>query len=94
MAEPQGPVQSLDNNPGLPREEYIERVNAKDDASLAALDEAFGDLAEQAARHEALRRAYEASGRTVEEFAEMYGLELKTVKRALAVPAAAPSPRP
>lgn len=80
---------------GLPREEYVERVNAKDEASLAALDEAFAELAEQAARHEALRRAYEASGRTVEEFAEMYGLEPKTVRRALGGrQGAAPSPRP
>ena len=68
---------------GLPREEYIERVNAKDEASLAVLDEAFGELAEQAAKREALRRAYEASGKGVEEFAEMYGMAPAAVKKTL-----------
>ena len=68
---------------GLTREEYIERVNAKDEASLAVLDEAFGELAEQAAKREALRRAYEASGKGVEEFAEMYGMAPAAVKKTL-----------
>jgi ProP effector len=75
-------VQAIEAS-GLAREDYMERVNAKDESSVAALDEAFADIAEQAARREALRRAYEASGKGVEEFAEMYGLELKAVKRAL-----------
>jgi hypothetical protein len=75
-------VQAIEAS-GLTREEYIERINPKDELSVAALDEAFADLAEQAAKREALRRAYEASGKSVEEFAEMYGLEVKAVKRAL-----------
>jgi len=75
-------VQAIEAS-GLAREDYMERINAKDELSIAVLDEAFAELAEQAAKREALRRAYEASGKSVEDFAEMYGLELKAVKRAL-----------
>lgn len=75
-------VQAIEAS-GLTREEYTERVNPKDELSIAVLDEAFGELAEQAARREALRRAYEASGKSVEDFAEMYGLDVKAVNRAL-----------
>jgi ProP effector len=68
---------------GLSREEFTERVNAKDELSVAVLDEAFAELAEQTAKREAVRRAYEASGKTPEEFADMYGMDLKAVKLAL-----------
>ena len=77
-------VQAIEAS-GLSREEFTERVNAKDELSIAVLDEAFAELAEQAAKREALRRAYEGSGKSVEEFAEMYGMDLKVVKQALAV---------
>ncbi len=75
-------VQAIEAS-GLSREEYQQRVPAQDAAALAALDEAFAAIAEQAARHEALRRAFEASGRGIEEFADMYGMELGAVRRAL-----------
>lgn len=68
----------------LSREDYIARVNARDDAALALLDEAFAEIAGRKAKHEALRRAYEASGKSVEEFAEMYGLQPAEVKEAVA----------
>ncbi|ROZ64423.1 ProQ/FINO family protein [Ramlibacter sp. WS9] len=68
---------------GLSRDEFTERVNAKDELSIAVLDEAFAELAEQTAKREAVRRAYEASGKTPEEFADMYGMDLKVVKAAL-----------
>ncbi len=68
---------------GLAREYYIERVNARDELSVAVLDETFAELAEKLARHEATRRAFEASGRSVKEFAEMYGMEPATVRAAL-----------
>ena len=76
-------VQAIEAS-GLAREDYMERVNAKDELSVAALDEAFADIAGQAAKREALRRAYEASGKSVEAFADMYGMDVKSVKRALA----------
>lgn len=69
---------------GLSREEYTQRVSVQDPAALEALDAAFAAIAQQAARREALRRAFAASGRSVEEFAEMYGMELAVVRRALA----------
>jgi ProP effector len=85
-------VQAIESS-GLSREAYAERVNAKDELAVAVLDEAFAELAEQAARREALRRAYEASGKGVEEFAEMYGMAPAVVRKALGSGAAkAPSP--
>jgi ProP effector len=68
---------------GLDREGWDERVGATDPFSVSVLDEAFAMLAERTARREALKRAYEASGRTVEEFADMYGMDPADVQRAL-----------
>jgi sRNA-binding protein len=78
-------VQAIESS-GLTRDEYTERVTAKDELSMAVLDEAFEEVAEQAARREALRRAFEASGKSVAEFAEMYGMDLKVVKQTLGAP--------
>jgi sRNA-binding protein len=72
---------------GLGREEYMERVATHDPAALAALDEAFAEMAQQAAKREALKRAFEASGKSIEEFAQMYGMEPGPVRQALADPA-------
>jgi sRNA-binding protein len=60
---------------GLPREAYAELVRSRDEAANAVLDEAMAEVAERAARDEALLRAFEASSATVEAFADMYGLE-------------------
>jgi sRNA-binding protein len=79
-------VQAIEAS-GLSREDYTERVNARDELSVAVLHEAFAELAEQAARREALRRAFEASGKSMAEFAEMYGMDPAVVKKTL-------SPRP
>jgi ProP effector len=68
---------------GLTREEYLERVRAQDELTVTALDQAFAELAEQAAKREAVRRAFEASGRSVEEFADMYGMDPAAVRRSL-----------
>jgi ProP effector len=69
---------------GLAKDAYLERIPAKDPAALAALDDAFAEIGERHARQEALRRAHAASGKSVEEFADMYGLAVKDVKQALA----------
>lgn len=69
---------------GLDRDAYLERVHARDDVALALLDEAFAQVAEQTARREALLRAFRASGKPVEQFAEMYGLDAEVVREALA----------
>jgi ProP effector len=72
---------------GLGREEYTQRLGTHDPTALAALDEAFAQLAQSAAKREALKRAFAASGKSVEEFADMYGMELAEVRHALTEPA-------
>lgn len=59
---------------GLAPLDYAQQVRTKDEAANAILDEAMADLAERAARDQALLQAFEASGKTVNEFADMYGL--------------------
>lgn len=76
-------VQAIESS-GLSREAYELAVRTPDEAAQAVLDEAFSVLAERGAKREALRRAFEASGQTQEAFAEMYGMELKEVRRLLA----------
>ena len=68
---------------GLSREDYSLRVRTQDEASNALLDDAFTELGRQAAKREALMKAFEASGRTVEQFADMYGMDLAEVTQAL-----------
>ena len=68
---------------GLTREDYEARIAAKDDATHAVLDGAFGEMREKQARTEALRRAFEASGKPVEEFADMYGMSPGEVRKLL-----------
>lgn len=58
---------------GLTREDYAERVRNRDEAANALLDEALAELAAKTAREEALLRTFEASGKTVEEFADTHG---------------------
>jgi hypothetical protein len=61
----------------------MECTRAHDEVSIAALHDAFAEIAERVARREALRRAYEASGQSIEAFAEMYGMKLGEVRRLL-----------
>jgi len=68
---------------GLSREDYAERVRTRDEAANAVLDEAFAELAERAAKDEALLRTYEASGQSVEAFADMYGMDVRAVTRSV-----------
>lgn len=68
---------------GLDREAYAVLVRSRDANNNAVLDEALAQLAEQAAKREALLRAFEASGRSEKEFAEMYGMAQGEVARTL-----------
>jgi ProP effector len=68
---------------GLTREEYVLAVRTNDETSSAVLDEAFAEVGARTAKREALLRAFEASGRTVAEFAEMYGMDPAEVGRTL-----------
>jgi ProP effector len=67
----------------LSPQEYAEQMRTQDETANALLDQAVGELAQRAAKREALARAFEASGQTVEAFAEMYGMDLREVKRTL-----------
>ncbi|RYY91525.1 MAG: prop effector [Comamonadaceae bacterium] len=69
---------------GLSREDYDLRVRSNDEANNALLDEALAEVAAQAAKREALLRAFEASGKTEAEFADMYGMNPKEVAGTLA----------
>ncbi len=69
---------------GLTRLEYLSRVQTKDADATALLEEALGERDQMLAKQEALRRAYQSSGKTVEEFAAMYGLDKHEVMAALA----------
>jgi hypothetical protein len=75
-------VRAIDAS-GLERDAYLERVGAKDDEALSLLDEAFAEIGARNAKRDAVRRAYEASGKSVEEFAEMYGMTAAEVKAAI-----------
>ncbi|MFT4190505.1 MAG: ProQ/FinO family protein, partial [Comamonas sp.] len=66
---------------GLAREDYVLLVRNRDESVNQLLDEALGEAAASAARDEALLRAYEASGQTVEAFAEAYGRDPREVRR-------------
>ena len=68
---------------GLSREDYLLCVRQQDEVSVALLDDAFAELAEQAAKRDALRKMFEASGKTVAEFSDMYGMDPDEVARTL-----------
>lgn len=89
---------------GLDREAYAVLVRSRDENNNAVVDEALAELAQQAAKREALLRAFEASGRSEQEFADMYGMKHGDVTRTLqrarkdreapapAAPASTPAP--
>lgn len=69
---------------GLGRDGYRERFTSLDDTVHAMLEEALSVVAQKAARREALQNAFQASGKSVAEFAEMYGLDPAEAGRLLA----------
>lgn len=69
---------------GLGREGYRERFASPDDNVHAILEEALSVVAQKAARREALQNAFRASGKTVAEFADMYGLDPDEAAKLLA----------
>lgn len=68
---------------GLGRDGYRERFTSPDDHVHAMLEEALAQVGQKEARREALRNAFKASGKTVAEFAEMYGLDPKETAKLL-----------
>jgi ProP effector len=68
---------------GLSRQDYQARVQNSDEAATALLVEALDEHDERQARQDALLKTFEASGKSVDEFADMYGLDKRDVIRAL-----------
>ena len=68
---------------GLTRQAYGALVQTHNVDANALLDEAFAGYDQQLAKQEALRRAFDASGKTPAEFAEMYGLSEASVRSVL-----------
>jgi hypothetical protein len=69
---------------GLSFEDYAALVRVQDEATNALLDDALAELGREAAKREALMRAFTASGRTEAEFADMYGMDPAEVAAVLA----------
>lgn len=67
---------------GLSRQDYLERVQPQDDKIAALLDEAMNESTQKIARQEALFKAFEASGKSAREFADMYGVHERDVIKA------------
>ena len=58
-------------------------MQTKDEAINALLTEALADHEQKMAKQEATLRAFDSSGKTPEEFADMYGLNARDVVGAL-----------
>ena len=69
---------------GLAPLAYAELVRSRDEGANAVLDEAMAEAQARAAKTEALLQAFKASGKKVEEFADMYGMDPRAVSRMLA----------
>jgi sRNA-binding protein len=74
--------------------EALAQARTRDPEALALLEQARAELAGQAARREALQRAFLASGQSVEAFADMYGLDPAAVREALAAAGLTPPTSP
>jgi sRNA-binding protein len=68
---------------GLPRDVYAERVHGRDEEVNQLTQDALAVAATREAREEALLRAFDASGKTVEAFADMYGMHVLEANRTL-----------
>jgi ProP effector len=68
---------------GLGAEEYALRVRGRDEEVNQLTQDALAAATELAARDAALLRAFEASGKSLNEFADMYGLHVLDANRTL-----------
>lgn len=69
---------------GLTPQAYSELVRSRDEAANAVLDEAMAEANTRAAKTEALLQAFKASGKSLDVFADMYGMDPRAVSRMLA----------
>lgn len=70
---------------GLSPSDYLALVQGRDAAANQLVQEALHEAEAQSARRQALQRAYEASGKPVDEFAQMYGMDVREVRRLLSI---------
>lgn len=79
---------------GLSGEAYVELVSARDEEVNQITGDAVAESCQRTAREDALLRAFESSGKPIDEFADMYGLHVldanRTLERARARQQAAP----
>lgn len=68
---------------GLTHQLYLARVQTKDESINALLTEALAEHEQKMAKQEATLRAFDSSGKTPEEFADMYGMSARDVVGAL-----------
>ena len=68
---------------GLSRDAYLELVSGKDEEVNQITRDGVEAAASRLARDEALLRAFEASGKKLNEFADMYGLHVLDANRTL-----------
>ncbi len=68
---------------GLTRQDYLSRLTTLDEKVTALLDEVIDEVEQQRARQAALLRAFDASGKTVEDFAAELGMDPRQVQSAL-----------
>jgi len=68
---------------GLSAEAYVEQMNGRDEEVNQLTRDAVTESSQRTAREDALLRAFEASGKSIDEFADMYGLHLLDANRTL-----------
>lgn len=68
---------------GLTRQDYLARIGTPAEAIQELLDEVLSEVEQQRARRAALRQAFEASGQSVEAFADALGMRVSEVQTAL-----------
>lgn len=68
---------------GLTRQDYLSRLTTLDEKVAALLDEVIDEVEQQRARQAALLRAFDASGKTVEDFAAELGMDVRQIQTAL-----------
>ena len=68
---------------GLSRLDYLSRLPALEDSVSAVLDEAMVEVDQQRARRVALVKAFQSSGKTVDDFANDLGMDASQLRSAL-----------
>ncbi len=68
---------------GLSPDDYAQRVLGRDEEVNQLTRDALADVSAKVAREDALLRSFEACGKGIHEFAEMYGLHILDANRSL-----------